>query len=69
MAKQLNSYQVNLQFTADAKQAQQQLENLQRQLDVLATSAIKNSAGTGLSSQITESAMAAQQLKVYEVLN
>lgn len=64
MAKQLNSYQVNLQFTADAKQAQQQLENLQRQLDVLATSAIKNSAGTGLSSQITESAMAAQQLKV-----
>lgn len=64
MAKQLNSYQVNLQFTADAKQAQQQLENLQRQLDVLATSTIKNSAGTGLSSQITESAMAAQQLKV-----
>ena len=64
MAKRLNSYQVNLQFTADAKQAQQQLENLQRQLDVLATSAIKNSAGTGLSSQITESAMAAQQLKV-----
>ena len=64
MAKQLNSYQVNLQFTADAKQAQQQLENLQRQLDVLATFAIKNSAGTGLSSQITESAMAAQQLKV-----
>ena len=64
MAKQLNSYQVNLQFTADAKQARQQLENLQRQLDVLATSAIKNSAGTGLSSQITESAMAAQQLKV-----
>lgn len=64
MAKQLNSYQVNLQFTADAKQAQQQLENLQRQLDMLATSAIKNSAGTGLSSQITESAMAAQQLKV-----
>ena len=64
MSKQLNSYQVNLQFTADAKQAQQQLENLQRQLDVLATSAIKNSAGTGLSSQITESAMAAQQLKV-----
>lgn len=64
MAKQLNSYQVNLQFTADAKQAQQQLENLQRQLDVLATSAIKNSAGTGLSSQITESAMAALQLKV-----
>lgn len=64
MAKQLNSYQVNLQFTADAKQAKQQLENLQRQLDVLATFAIKNSAGTGLSSQITESAMAAQQLKV-----
>lgn len=64
MAKQLNSYQVNLQFTADAKQAQQQLENLQRQLDILATSSIKNSVGTGLSSQITKSAMAAQQLKV-----
>lgn len=64
MSKQLNSYQVNLQFTADAKQAQQQLENLQRQLDILATSSIKNSVGTGLSSQITESAMAARQLKV-----
>lgn len=64
MAKQLNSYQVNLQFTADAKQAQQQLQDLQRQLDMLATSSIKYSAGTGLSSQITESAMAAQQLKV-----
>ena len=64
MTKQLNSYQVNLQFTADAKQAQQQLENLQRQLDILATSSIKNSVGTGLSSQITKSAMAAQQLKV-----
>lgn len=64
MAKQLNSYQVNLQFTANVKQAKQQLENLQKQLDVLATSAIKNSAGTGLSSQITESAMATQQLKV-----
>lgn len=64
MAKQLNSYQVNLQFTADAKQAQQQLENLQRQLDMLATSSIKNSVGTGLSSQITKSAMAVQQLKV-----
>lgn len=35
MAKQLNSYQVNLQFTADSKQAQQQLKDLQEQLNNL----------------------------------
>lgn len=63
MAKQLNSYQVNLQFTADVKAAQQQLKSLQDQLNNLATSSINNSAGTGLSAEITKSAMAVQQLK------
>ena len=40
MAKQLNSYQVNLQFTADSKSAQNQIRDLQFQLDNLLKSSI-----------------------------
>ena len=52
MAKQLNSYQVNLQFTADSKQAQQQLQNLQDQLNNLMANSIKTDASLGISKDI-----------------
>lgn len=51
MAKQLNSYQVNLQFTADSKQAQQQLKNLQEQLNNL-TKNVSSYGNLGLSQEI-----------------
>lgn len=63
MAKQLNSYQVNLQFTADAKQAQQQLQNLQSQLDAITKGSLNASIGTGISKEITKSTIAVQNLK------
>ena len=63
MAKQLNSYQVNLQFTADAKQAQQQLQNLQSQLDAITKGSLNASIGTGISEEITKSTIAVQNLK------
>lgn len=63
MAKQLNSYQVNLQFTADAKQAKQQLQNLQSQLDAITKGSLNASIGTGISEEITKSTIAVQNLK------
>lgn len=63
MAKQLNSYQVNLQFTADAKQAQQQLQSLQSQLDAITKGSLNASIGTGISEEITKSTIAVQNLK------
>ena len=63
MAKQLNSYQVNLQFTADSKQAQQQLQNLQSQLDAITKGSLNASIGTGISEEITKSTIAVQNLK------
>lgn len=63
MAKQLNSYQVNLQFTADAKQAQQQLQSLQNQLNTITKGSLNASIGTGISEEITKSTIAVQNLK------
>lgn len=51
MAKQLNSYQVNLQFTADSKQAQQQLKDLQEQLNNL-TKNVSSYGNLSLSQEI-----------------
>ena len=51
MAKQLNSYQVNLQFTADSKQAQQQLKDLQEQLNNL-TKNVNSYGNLSLSQEI-----------------
>ena len=63
MAKQLNSYQVNLQFTADSKQAKQQLQNLQSQLNAITKGSLNASIGTGISEEITKSTIAVQNLK------
>lgn len=64
MAKQLNSYQVNLQFTADSKQAQQQLQNLQSQLTSLINQASATGSTLGVTKEIQEGINAAAQLKV-----
>lgn len=63
MAKQLNSYQVNLQFTADSKQAQQQLQNLQDQLNNLMANSIKTDASLGISKDIQGAIQLTAQLK------
>lgn len=63
MAKQLNSYQVNLQFTADSKQAQQQLQNLQDQLNNLMANSIKTDASLGISKDIQSAIQLTAQLK------
>lgn len=64
MAKQLNSYQVNLQFTADSKQAQQQLQNLQNQLTSLINQASATGSTLGVTKEIQEGINAAAQLKI-----
>ena len=64
MAKQLNSYQVNLEFTADSKQAQQQLQNLQNQLTSLINQASATGSTLGVTKEIQEGINAAAQLKV-----
>lgn len=63
MAKQLNSYQVNLQFTADSKQAQQQLQDLQNQLNNLMANSIKTDASLGISKDIQGAIQLTAQLK------
>lgn len=63
MAKQLNSYQVNLQFTADSKQAQQQLQNLQDQLNNLMANSMKTDASLGISKDIQGAIQLTAQLK------
>ena len=64
MAKQLNSYQVNLQFTADSKQAKQQLQNLQNQLTSLINQASATGSTLGVTKEIQEGINAAAQLKI-----
>lgn len=64
MAKQLNSYQVNLEFTADSKQAQQQLQNLQNQLTSLINQASATGSTLGVTKEIQEGINAAAQLKI-----
>lgn len=64
MAKQLNSYQVNLQFTADSKQAKQQLQNLQNQLTSLINQASATGSTLGVTKEIQEGIDAAAQLKI-----
>lgn len=63
MAKQLNSYQVNLQFTADSKQAQQQLQDLQNQLNNLMANSIKTDGSLGISKDIQSAIQLTAQLK------
>ena len=60
MAKQ---FHVNLGFTADTKQAQAQIANLQRQLTSLINSPVN--IGTDLTSEITKATHAAAELKVH----
>ncbi len=64
MAKQLNSYQVNLGFTADTSKAKKQLQDLQRQL-----TQIVNYSKFNNNSQMTENlqkaSVAAAELKVH----
>ena len=57
MAKQLNQVQVNLQFTADTKQAKQQLEGLQQTLNNL----VRNPSGN-LDKQMAAAAKSAAEL-------
>ena len=60
MAKQLN---VNLAFTADTKAAQQQLQQLQRQLDLVMTPKGVD-LSNGLTAEIKKGVAAAAELKV-----
>lgn len=65
MAKQLNSYQVNLQFTADAKSAQNQIRDLQFQLDNLLKSSINEvqTQKLPITKELTEAQIAASKLQ------
>ena len=60
MPKQLN---VNLAFTADTKQAQQQIAQLQKSLDSLMSSSMKNSAFTGFDKEISNAQQSVLKLK------
>ena len=64
MAKQLNSYQVNLEFTADSKAAEQQLQSLQNQLTSLINSSAVAGSNFGLTKELQNGVNAAAQLKV-----
>ena len=64
MAKQLNSYQVNLAFTADTEQAKRQLQDLQTRLSNLVAGKNIPGAKLGITSEIQEGISAAAQLKV-----
>ena len=65
MAKQLNSYQVNLQFTANAKSAQNQIRDLQFQLDNLLKSSINEvqTQKLPITKELTEAQIAASKLQ------
>lgn len=65
MAKQLNSYQVNLQFTADSKSAQNQIRDLQFQLDNLLKSSINEvqTQKLPITKELTEAQIAASKLQ------
>ena len=65
MAKQLNSYQVNLQFTADSKSAQNQIKDLQLQLDNLLKSSINEvqTQKLPITKELTEAQIAASKLQ------
>jgi len=60
MPKQLN---VNLAFTADTKQAQQQIAQLQKSLDNLMSSSMKNSSFTGFDQEISNAQQSVLKLK------
>lgn len=64
MAKQLNSYSVNLAFTTDAKQAQTQLQNLQTQLNNLSMRTINLGNFQLANKQIIDTTQAVSQLKI-----
>ena len=65
MAKQLNSYQVNLQFTADSKSAQNQIRDLQFQLDNLLKSSVNEvqTQKLPITRELTEAQIAASKLQ------
>lgn len=65
MAKQLNSYQVNLQFIADSKSAQNQIRDLQFQLDNLLKSSINEvqTQKLPITKELTEAQIAASKLQ------
>lgn len=65
MAKQLNSYQVNLQFTADSKSAQNQIRDLQFQLDNLLKSSVNEvqTQKLPITKELTEAQIAASKLQ------
>lgn len=65
MAKQLNSYQVNLQFTANSKSAQNQIRDLQFQLDNLLKSSINEvqTQKLPITKELTEAQIAASKLQ------
>lgn len=65
MAKRLNSYQVNLQFTADSKSAQNQIRDLQFQLDNLLKSSVNEvqTQKLPITKELTEAQIAASKLQ------
>ena len=64
MAKQLNSYQVNLAFTADTESAKRQLQDLQTRLSNLTAGKRIPGMELGITKDIQEGISAAAQLKV-----
>ena len=65
MAKQLNSYQVNLRFTANTAQAKTQLQDLQTTLDTIIKESVTGvSQGKfPLTKELTEAQIAASKLQ------
>ena len=61
MAKQLN---VNLAFTADTGKAKAQLQDLQRQLDLLMKKSATTTDGLGLTKDLMKATEAAGELKM-----
>ena len=64
MAKQLNSYEVKLAFTADTKAAKAQLQDLQNQLTNISTGTSFSAKGLPITNEIQKGMDAAAQLKV-----
>ena len=60
MPKQLN---VNMAFTADTSQARKQLQDLQKTLDSLASSSVKNNVGKTMDADLQKAIVSARQLK------
>lgn len=64
MAKQLNSYEVKLAFTADTRAAKAQLQDLQSQLTNISTGTSFSAKGLPITNEIQKGMDAAAQLKV-----